>query len=47
MAPALEKLQHNTPCFNKLHQKMQDSQKKLQQRTEKMRHEFSGEWTEI
>jgi membrane-associated protease RseP (regulator of RpoE activity) len=47
MAPALEKLQRNTPCFNKLQQKLQDSQKKLQQRTEKMRHEFSGEWTEI
>jgi membrane-associated protease RseP (regulator of RpoE activity) len=47
MAPALEKLHRNTPCFNKLQQKMQDSQKKLQQRTEKMRHEFSGEWTEI
>ena len=47
MAPALEKLQRNTPCFNKLQEKMHDSQKKLQQRTEKIRHEFSGEWTEI
>jgi len=47
MAPALEKLQRNAPCFNKLHQKMQDSKKRLQDRTEKMRHEFSGEWTEI
>jgi hypothetical protein len=47
MAPALEKLQRNTPCWNKLHQRLQDSQKKLQQRSEKIRHEFSGEWTEI
>ena len=47
LAPALEKLQRNTPCFNKLQQKLHDSQKKLQQRTEKIRHEFSGEWTEI
>lgn len=47
MAPALEKLQRNTPCWNKLQQKLQDSQKKIQQRTEKLRHEVSGEWTEI
>jgi predicted metalloprotease with PDZ domain len=47
MAPALEKLQRNKPCLDKLQQKLQDSQKKLQQRAEKMRHEFSGEWTEI
>jgi serine protease Do len=47
MAPALEKLQHNKPCFNKLQQKLQDSQKKIQERTEKIRHEISGEWTEI
>ena len=47
MAPALEKLQHNKPCFNKLQQKLQDSRKKLQERTEKIRHEISGEWTEI
>jgi serine protease Do len=47
MAPALEKLHRNKPCFNKLQQKLQDSQKKIQQRTEKIRHEISGEWTEI
>jgi predicted metalloprotease with PDZ domain len=47
MAPALEKLRNNKPCFDKLQQKMQDSRKKLQQQSEKMRHEFSGEWTEI
>ncbi len=47
MAPALEKLRHNRPCFNKLQQKLQDSQKKIQERTEKIRHEISGEWTEI
>ena len=47
MAPALEKLRHNKPCFNKLQQKLQDSQKKIQERTEKIRHEISGEWTEI
>jgi predicted metalloprotease with PDZ domain len=47
MAPALEKLHRNTPCFHKLYQKLQDSQKKLQQQTEKFRHEVSGEWTEI
>jgi serine protease Do len=47
MAPTLEKLRRNQPCFDKLQQKVQDAQKKLQQKTEKMRHEFSGEWTEI
>ena len=47
MAPALEKIQRNKPCYNKLRQKLQDSQKKLQERTEKIRHEISGEWTEI
>jgi membrane-associated protease RseP (regulator of RpoE activity) len=47
MAPTLEKFQRNKPCYNKLQQKMQDSQKKLEKRSEKLRHEFSGEWTEI
>jgi hypothetical protein len=47
MAPTLDKLQRNTPCYNKLQRRMQDSQKKLQQQSEKMRHEFTGEWTEI
>lgn len=47
MAPALEKLQSNPHCFDKLQQKLQDSQKKLQERSEKIRHEFSGEWIEI
>src|SRR5882757_3672590 len=42
MAPALENLQRNLPCRNKLQQKSQDMQKKLQQKTEKLRHEFSG-----
>lgn len=47
MAPALEKLQSNKPCYDKLQQKLQDSQKKLKQQSEKIRHEFAGEWTEI
>jgi hypothetical protein len=47
LRPALEKLQRNKPCYNKLHQQLQDSQKKIQQQTEKIRHETSGEWTEI
>ena len=47
LAPALEKLQRNRPCYNKLRQKLQDSQKKILQQTEKIRHEVSGEWTEI
>ena len=47
MAPALAKLKSNTPCFEKLQLKMQESRKKLQERTEKIRHESSGEWTEI
>jgi C-terminal processing protease CtpA/Prc len=47
LRPTLEKLQRNKPCFNKLHQQLQDSQKKIQQQTEKIRHEVSGEWTEI
>jgi predicted metalloprotease with PDZ domain len=47
MAPALEKLRSNQPCYDKLQQKLQDSKKKLQQQTEKIRHEFAGEWIEI
>lgn len=47
MVPAIEKIQRVQPCFDKVQQKLQESQKKLQQRTEKMRHEFAGEWTEI
>jgi prefoldin subunit 5 len=47
MAPALEKLQRKAPCLNQLQQKMQSSQRKLLQRSEKIRHELSGEWAEI
>ena len=47
MSPAIEKLQRNQPCPEKLQQKLNESQKKLQQKSEKIRHEFSGEWTEI
>jgi membrane-associated protease RseP (regulator of RpoE activity) len=47
MAPAIEKLQLHKPCFDKLQHSLEDSKKKLQERTEKIRHEFSGEWTEI
>ena len=47
LAPAIEKIQRNFPCFDKLQNKLQDSQKRLLQRSEKIRHEFSGEWTEI
>jgi serine protease Do len=47
IAPALERTHRNGPCWIKLQQKLQDSQRKLQQQTEKFRHEVSGEWTEI
>jgi serine protease Do len=47
MAPALEKMQLNKPCFDKLQHRLEDSKKMLKERTEKIRHEFSGEWTEI
>ena len=47
LAPALDKLQRDQPCFATLHRRLQDTRKKLQQRSEKIRHEFSGEWTEI
>ena len=47
MSPAIEKLQRNQPCPEKLQQKLNESQKKLQQKSDKIRHEFSGEWTEI
>ncbi len=47
LAPELEKLQRFTPCWNKVQQKLQNSQKKIQQQAEKIRHEISGEWTEI
>jgi membrane-associated protease RseP (regulator of RpoE activity) len=47
MAPALEKLQRDTPCYDKMQRKMQDSQKKFERQSEKLRREFAGEWTEI
>jgi membrane-associated protease RseP (regulator of RpoE activity) len=47
MGPALQQFQRNTPCYDKLQQKLKDSEKRLQQRSEKIRRELSGEWTEI
>lgn len=47
MAPALERVQRETPCLKDLQRKLQDSQRKIQQQGEKLRHEVSGEWTEI
>lgn len=47
LAPALEKLQRNTPCFDQVQKRIKESQKKLQNQAEKIRHEYSGEWTEI
>jgi len=54
MAPALEKLQLNGECWKKAQGRMHDAQRrmenarrKMQQRGEKLRHELSGDWTEI
>jgi membrane-associated protease RseP (regulator of RpoE activity) len=47
MAPGLEKLQRTRPCFGSLQQKLQDTRKRLHQHSEKRRHEFAGDWTEI
>jgi hypothetical protein len=30
-----------------MQQKLQDSQRKMQQQSEKLRHELTGDWTEI
>ena len=46
--PTIEKLQHDAPCRLKhMQERLQESQHKLHQRSEKLRHEISGEWTEI
>ena len=45
--PELDKLQRQFPCPKQLQQKLQDSQRKIQQESEKLRHELTGEWTEI
>jgi membrane-associated protease RseP (regulator of RpoE activity) len=47
IVPALERVQRQTPCLKDLQRKLQDSQRKMQQQGEKLRHEVSGEWTEI
>ena len=44
MQPALDKLQLKRDCWK---QKLEKSQLKMQQLQEKLRHELSGEWTEI
>ena len=44
MQPALDKLQQNRDCWKK---KLDESRRKIEQRQEKLRHELSGEWTEI
>ena len=48
MRPTIEKLQHDAPCrLQHAQQHLQESQHKLQQRTEKFRHEAAGDWIEI
>ena len=44
MQPALDKLQQNSRCWK---QKLEKSQQQMQHLQEKLRHEISGEWTEI
>jgi serine protease Do len=44
MRPALDKLQQNRDCWKK---KLDESRRKMEQRQEKLRHELSGDWTEI
>jgi hypothetical protein len=48
LRPTLERLQHDHPCrLQHMQQRLQESERKLQKRTEKLRHEASGDWTEI
>src|SRR6202521_439085 len=47
VAPAIaEKIQKNL-CPKDMEKRLQDSQRKMQQRQQKLRHELSGEWAEI
>ena len=45
--PTLDKVQRHFPCPTQMQQKLQDSQRKMQQQSEKLRHELTGDWTEI
>jgi serine protease Do len=45
--PTLDKVQRQFPCPKQMQQKLQDSQRKMQQQSEKLRHELTGDWTEI
>lgn len=47
LRPALEKLRNGSPCREHLQKRLQESQRKLQQQSEKLRHEIKGEWSEI
>jgi serine protease Do len=47
LTPELQELKRNAPCYTNQREQLQGSQKKLRERAEKIRHEFSGEWTEI
>lgn len=44
MQPALDKLRQNSECWK---QKLEKSQHQMEHLQEKLRHELSGEWTEI
>lgn len=46
--PALDHMQRqSTKCWKDAQQKLKDSQRKMQEQSEKLRHELTGDWTEI
>jgi serine protease Do len=45
--PEIEKLRGQFPCPKQLQQELHDSQRKVQQKSEKLLHELTGDWTEI
>jgi membrane-associated protease RseP (regulator of RpoE activity) len=47
LRPEIEKLRGQLPSPKQMQQKLQDSQRKMQQQSEKLRHELTGDWTEI
>jgi gas vesicle protein len=48
LAPAIvEKVQQQATCWKDMEKTLHDSQRKMQERQQKLRHELSGDWAEI
>jgi serine protease Do len=47
LRPALDKLRSGSPCREHLQKRLQESERKLQQQSEKLRREMKGDWTQI